>query len=596
MAPTMLVLVFLLAVAVSAALSLGVRRVAAAHGAVVPARPDRWHRQPTPTFGGVAIAATTLGLAMATLVASYVQPVWIKGLLVMGSAGGLFIVGLVDDRLQLTPLAKLAATLAIGSFLLYGLSLASETVLPWWQTILLVIWYAGLVHAFNLLDNMDGLAGGVALVATAMLALVFGADLGAPMVGVLAAFAGSIGGFLVWNVRPARLFMGDCGSLFLGAMVAGTALVLLTRPGAAFALDGFVICLVLIVPLLDTSFVLVLRRLAGREATRGGTDHLSHRLVSLGFSERRAVSALYLLGLAGGATAWFAYGDGMSRLPAAALFVVAVLLGGVHLARVPVYDGEDFRALQKASFAPFLRDLTFRWHALEMLLDIVLISVVYYLSWRIRFEGQQLNVFLPSFRASLPIVLGCKLLALYMSGAYERMWGSFGIRDLFATVRGVVLGSIASILVVAYVYRFERFSRAVFIIDGALLTLAILAARGSFRMMGEAATTRNSHARRGLIYGAGSGGQLLVREMRANAEWGLTPIAFLDDDPTKLGRRLMGVPIRGGADRIDRVLARYRIDEVVISTSKIDPEREEQIHAACARRGIPVRQFKLEIT
>jgi UDP-GlcNAc:undecaprenyl-phosphate GlcNAc-1-phosphate transferase len=596
MAPTMLVLVFVLAVAVSAALSLAVRHVAARYGAVVPARPDRWHRQPTPTFGGVAIAATTLGLATLTLASSYVQPAWIKGLLVMGSAGALFVVGFVDDRLQLTPLTKLAATLAIGSFLLYGLSLASGTELPWWQTVLLVIWYAGLVHAFNLLDNMDGLAAGVALVATVMLALVFGADLGAATVAVLAVFAGSVGGFLVWNVRPARLFMGDCGSLFLGSMVAGTSLVLLTRPGALFAFDGPIICLVLIVPLLDTSFVLVLRRLAGRGATRGGIDHLSHRLVSLGFSERRAVTVLYLLGLAGGATAWFAYGDGMSRLPAAALFVVAVLLGGVHLARVPVYDGEDFRALQKASFAPFLRDLTFRWHALEMLLDIVLISVVYYLSWRIRFEGQQLDVFLPSFRASLPIVLGCKLLALYMSGAYERMWGSFSIRDLLAIVRGVVLGSIASILVAAYVYRFERFSRAVFIIDAALLTLAILAARGSFRMMGEAATLRNPRARRGLIYGAGSGGQLLVREMRANAGWGLTPVAFLDDDPTKLGRRLMGVPIRGGVDRIDQVLTRYRIDEVVFSTCVIDPAQQEQVRAACARRGIPVRHFKLEIT
>ena len=596
MAPTMLVLLFLLAVAVSAALSLVVRRVAAGHGAVVPARPDRWHRQPTPTFGGVAIAATTLALAATSLATSHVDQAWIALLLVVGGAAALFAVGFVDDRLQLTPLTKLAASLAIGALLLYGLSLASGTVLPWWETVVLVIWYAGLVHAFNLLDNMDGLAAGVTLVAAAMLVVVFAGELDRPFVVLIAAFAGSVSGFLVWNVRPARLFMGDCGSLFLGGVIAGLSLVLLTRPGASFAFDGPIVCLVLIVPLLDTSFILVLRRLAGREATRGGTDHLSHRLVSLGLGERRAVTVLYLVGVAGGVTAWFAHGDGLSRLPAAALFVVAVLLGGVYLARVPVYDGEDFRALQKASFAPFLRDLTFRWHALEMLLDIVLISVVYYISWRIRFEGQQLQVFLASFRASLPIILACKLLALTASGVYERMWGSFGIRDLFALVRGVVLGSIASVLVVAYVYRFQRYSRAVFIIDGALLLLVMLATRGSFRMMGEAARGRNPRARRGLIYGAGSGAQLLVREMRANAEWCLMPVAILDDDPTKLGRRLMGVPIRGGTDRIEQVIARYRIDEVVISTGKIDPDREELVRAACARRGIPVRQFRLEIT
>lgn len=591
----MLPLVFMLGVALSAALSLAVRRVAASRGAVVPARPDRWHREPTPTFGGIAIAGATLATTVPALLIWGVPAVWPNILLILGTSGVLFGVGLLDDKLQLTPLTKLVATLAMGSFLLYGLSVLSDTRVPWWETIIVVIWYAGTIHAFNLLDNMDGLGAGVALIATAALTGLYGGELGRLFVVVLVGFAGSIGGFLVWNVRPARLFMGDCGSLFIGSVIAGTALAMLVRPGAVLTFDGLIICLVLVVPLLDTSFVLVLRRLAGREATRGGTDHLSHRLVSVGLTERRAVSALYGMGLAGAAVAWYIRGDGLSRVPAAALFGVAIVLLGIRLARVPAYDGEDFRALQKASFAPFLRDLTFRWHALEMLMDVVLISVVWYASYLLRFESEQLDVFLPTFTASLPVVLGCKLLALHVSGVYDRMWGSFSIRDLFAIVRGVLLGSAASVFVAAYVYRFERFSRGVFVVDAALLILVISASRASFRLMGEA-TFRNSRARRTLIYGAGSGGQLLVREMRANREWNLNAVAFLDDDAAKLRRRLMGIPVRGSASSTEAVLSKYRIEEVVFSTATIDPDREQQVKAICASRGIRVRRFRLEIS
>jgi len=542
------------------------------------------------------MAASMLIMTTTALVTWGVPGSWHYILLVAGTSGILFCVGLLDDKLQLTPLTKLVSTLATGSFLVFGLSVLNDTGVAWWQTLVLVIFYGGLVHAFNLLDNMDGLAGGIALIATLMLVALFGSELGRLFVLVLVALAGSIAGFVVWNVRPARLFMGDCGSLFLGAMIAGTSVTMLVRPGADFAFDGLVICLTLVVPLLDTSFVLVLRRLAGRGATRGGIDHLSHRLVAVGLSERTSVSVLCALALAGGATAWFIQGDGSSRLPAAALFSVGVVFFGAYLARVPAYDGEDFKALQKASFAPFLRDLTFRWHAIEMLLDVVLISVVLYASYRLRFEGQQLRVFLETFKVSFPVILGCKLLALYVSGVYDRMWGSFSIHDVYVVVRGVVMGSVASVLAATYIYRFERFSRGVFVVDAALLMLTLIAARGAFRAMGEAASLGNARSRRALIYGAGAGGQHLVREMRANQEWNLNPVAFIDDDPAKLRRRLMGVAVRGGVEAIESVLADYRIDEFVLSTGSIDPEREQKARAVCARLGIRVRRFRLELT
>jgi UDP-GlcNAc:undecaprenyl-phosphate GlcNAc-1-phosphate transferase len=391
--------------------------------------------------------------------------------------------------------------------------------------------------------------------------------------------------------------MGDCGSLFIGALLAGASLVPMYNAPLAFISPSVIVVLILIVPLFDTGFVLVLRRLAGLKATRGGTDHVSHRLVSLGFSERSAVRILYLLGLAGGGTAWLLLRSrGLEpMLPAISLFGVLIVLIGIYLARVPAYDAEDFIALQKSSFAPLLKDLAFRWHAAEVMLDFVLIAICYYLAFRIRFEGEDLDTFLPYFTASLPVVLGCKLASLYGSGLYQRSWGTFGLRDLTAVVRGVGLGSLLSVLTAAYLYRLEGFSRVVFVLDAILLTIAIVGTRASFRAMNLVAAARSKRSRRVLVYGAGQFGQTLVREMRANTLWNMNPVAFIDDDPMKARRWIMGVPVRGTIDDLERAMQRYAIDEVILSSPAINGSVEHRIREVCVQLDRPVRRLHLEI-
>jgi hypothetical protein len=113
--------------------------------------------------------------------------------------------------------------------------------------------------------------------------------------------------------------------------------------------------------------------------------------------------------LTGGVTAWGLMAGGAEQMiPLAALFGVVVTLVGIYLARVPAYNTQDFQALEQSSFAPLLKDLTFRWHAAEVMLDLVLIVACYYFAYRLRFEGETLDQFLPYFTASLPVVLGCK--------------------------------------------------------------------------------------------------------------------------------------------------------------------------------------------
>ena len=271
------------------ALCAVVRRTAPAIGAVVPPRADRWHSEPTPTMGGVAIAiAALLGFGAIVGQAHLMLPpaTWLP---IPLAAIAMFVVGVLDDRFQLSPLAKLVASLIIGAFLVFSLTRSPVAALPWTHTLVATIWFAGVCHAFNLLDNMDGLAAGVALIAAGFMASLLASELGAPIALVLVALSGALLGFLYWNRPPARLFMGDCGSLFIGAVLAGASLMPVLQERTVFPWTSVPVVLILVVPLFDTGFVLVLRRFAGRSATRGGTDHVSHRLVSLGFSGRRAV-------------------------------------------------------------------------------------------------------------------------------------------------------------------------------------------------------------------------------------------------------------------------------------------------------------------
>ena len=589
---------FIVATIASVALGSIVRRAAPAAGAVVPPRPDRWHSSPTPTMGGVAIAlATFIGflivLARPALIADASPWAWVAT-----AALAMFGVGIFDDRLQMSPLAKLVASLATGAFLVFALSGADpDDAFPSLYTLVATVWFAGICHAVNLLDNMDGLAAGVAAIAALFFAALLGNALGAPLVALLAALAGALLGFLYWNRPPAKLFMGDCGSLFIGGTLAGASLVPVFHGRIAFISPSVIAALILVVPLFDTGFVLVLRRLAGRRATKGGTDHVSHRLVSLGFSERSAVRILYLLGLIGGGTAWLlvASSGAEPMVPLVAAFGVVVILIGIYLARVPAYNAEDFVALQKSSFAPFLKDLAFRYHAGQVLLDLVLITVCYYVAYRLRFEGQRLDIFLNYFTATLPVVLACKLVSLYQSGLYQRSWETFGLRDLTVVLRGVGLGSVLSVAALYYLYRGEGQSRLVIVLDAFLLTAAVIATRVSFRAMNLVAATRSKRSRRVLVYGAGAFGQLLVREMRANPDWHMNPVAFIDDDPMKLHRWIVGVPVRGALDRFEETLRRYSVDEVVLSSPAINGPVEHRIREVCTHRQLRVRRLYMEI-
>ena len=193
-------------------------------------------------------------------------------------------------------------------------------------------------------------------------------------------------------------------------------------------------------------------------------------------------------------------------------------------------------------------------------------------------------------------MLGVKIAALYSSGLYRRSWETFDFRDLAAVARGVGMGSLLTVAMAYYLYRGEGSSRGVLVLDGLLLALAIFATRASFRTMNSLASARNRRHRRVLVYGAGGYGRLIVREMRANPGWKMNPVGFIDDDPMKAHRWIVGVPVRGSIDHLEQMLTRMSVDEVLLSSPKINGTVEHRVREICLRLKRPVKRLEMKIS
>jgi UDP-GlcNAc:undecaprenyl-phosphate GlcNAc-1-phosphate transferase len=310
-----------------------VRKTAQRIGMLDQPSARKQHVVPTPLLGGVAIY---LAFILALILLGdrfYVNQV--VGI-VLGATVVSFL-GLWDDRRSLSPWVKLAGQfLAAGILVLTGVRIS---VLPWeWLNIAAtLLWVVGITNAMNLLDNMNGLSGGIAAIA-AVFFLLFAAMSKQYLVGALAAaLVGACIGFLLYNLNPASIFMGDTGSLFLGFMLAAVGIKLRFPDNSAFV-TWMVPALVLVVPIFDTTLVIISRLRRGlNPLTTPGKDHVSHRLARMTGSSTEAVLICYLLGGIGGVTATFVTQASVPEgYAVGGAMVLACLYGIWRLEKVPL--------------------------------------------------------------------------------------------------------------------------------------------------------------------------------------------------------------------------------------------------------------------
>ena len=584
----------LISCVLAAALTYAVREAAQKFGFVAKPKLDRWHKKPTAMFGGIAIYAATVLIYLALV------PRTSESVVIIVGSSILFLVGLIDDILHIKPYQKLIGQI-IGVTIILGYGL----VLPWtdssvFNIAITAFWLIGITNAINLLDNMDGLSAGIAAIAAFSLAIGFGASGQVNELLFLSAFIGALLGFLIFNFNPASIFMGDCGSMFVGFLLASS--VLMTDVGGrsrGIVSILAVPALILFVPIFDTTFVTVLRKIWGRKASQGGRDHTSHRLVALGLSERDAVVLLYGLALfAGFISILVRELPPTQSIAVITLFTVILTLIGVYLSKVKVYEEqqEELALQNKAAFG-FLLNLSHKRRVFEVGMDALLITLAYYGAYILIFGAFEENAETWGlFTKSLPILIVVKLFALLVVGVYRGIWRYTSIRDLVTFTKGVLLGSVLSILTLLLLYRFQFFSRAVFIVDGLLLLVALGSSRMAFRFFRQLLPSgAASEGRKVLIYGAGDGGEMVLRELKNNPEWNYSPVGFVDDDPLKKGKVINGLKVYGGNGSLMTICRENNVEEILLSVRKVSPARLKEVRQICKEMDVSLKRAFLKV-
>ncbi len=586
--PILLLLVGSLALVTSVTLTPVVRSVALRWTRLSVASPERWHWRPTPSFGGIAIF---VGFAVA-LVA---QMLLSTGDLSIGDVSGravvslthrdgllvaavlIFALGLIDDLVQLRPITKLVGQLAAASVLLMsgigvwftGSYLVDVTVS--------LFWFIGITNALNLLDNMDGLAGGVGAIAASFMGIDFLLAGDAALAGVAFAFAGALVGFLVHNYPPARIFMGDSGSLFTGLVLAGLALS--PAPGLSRSLFAVVVvpAIVLAVPILDTTFVTVTRLLEGRPISKGGKDHTSHGLVALGISEERVAWLVWGLAAGGGL---IGLGIRSASRPVAyavggALLILLTLLG-LYLLSSRMSDLESSEKAEAAGsdeggrgesqgthvFNLLLR-LHHRFPLLTVLMDVVLVAIAYFGAYLVRWDTEQLPAELAYFRQTLAMVIVLKLTGLAAAGAYAPRFRHYSLADVWGTIRANVLGTLLVASVLLLVSR-VGLSRGVLIVDFLLCSTLTVVGRVSFRFLDDVKEKWSSEGAPAAFVGRIGDAELAFRALRGVEEPRLRPVAVVDYAYGGRRGRFKGYPVFGGDAGIERAVRKCGVSAVVM--------------------------------
>jgi UDP-GlcNAc:undecaprenyl-phosphate GlcNAc-1-phosphate transferase len=544
--------------------------------------PNRLRVTPTPIWGGVAIF---LAFLLSNLLSHSLSNRAI--LLLQGTAAGAFALGLIDDLCDLKPRWKLFGQIVLSVILLSFGSSFSITGIKVLDMSLGMLWLVGITNAFNLLDNINGLCAGTALLVAGFQSAMFFLA-GDPSRGtVCLAFMGAVMGFLVFNFPSGRIFMGDSGSHFIGFWLAAITLSGINVSTSSHFGSLLFPLMLMVVPLCDTTLVTLTRGIRRRPVSVGGTDHLSHRLVAYGFTEKGAVLMLWALSSLSGGLAMLVFVYGFSSLLSIiTLLLVAVAVFGIYLTRFELH-GQARSQLGKTG-SPHLAP----WAHVSsrVLFDVVLTVTAYYTAYLLRFDGgitkgdMQL---LFSTTAELALI---KLAVFVAFGAYRPRWQYFGLKDAYRIGGASLLASVLAVAYFSVVYRFYGFSRIVIALDFLVFTLFMLAFRFSFRLLDELAPA--NHRKNILIYGADGDGESALQLV--SKRFPFRVVGFLDDDKTRRNLSIHSVSVRGGLHDLERLAKQLNVHAVLLTpTSTVDVQN--RLQSMCRALDIRLTRLRLEL-
>ena len=619
--PAILLSAFLLTYLLTPLVRAGGRRLGLLD---VPRGGRHTHAAPVPRCGGLAVflgfhgaCAVIFLLPWLPFSTQLTYEHWINMLVISSS---LVMLGLLDDKIELWSVAKLAGQLTIAVAAYYLGFRAGKLIgfeLP--QTLdlaLTVVWFVGIMNAFNLIDGIDGLATGLAIVASVGLAgnLILNRSPGDVL--ILLALLGACLAFLRYNFHPATIFLGDSGSMFLGFILAavalgtgnkGTALASLTVPLLAFG-----------IPLFDTLLAIWRRAVRGLPAyskaspvpaagvrngiMEGDKDHLHHRLLKAGFSQTGVAVCLYMGGFAIVAAGLLTQ---LYENRGAGIYLVAFLAFAYlvmrHLATIELWDSGA--VLVKGIRRPPCKVLAAIYYPV---MDITLLGLTFAAALYVT-NAWSITTYKAALLDGMPAWVGIPFIGLFATGCYKRVWSRARLLDYVIVGGASMAGVLVAVGFVLLLGAVPEYSLVQFTaIFGAAAPLCLTATRAMPRLVFEymALARRRSVSwpdqkeRQVLLYGAGFNCTLFLRALSFNPvveREGYDIVGILDDDANLHGRLVYGYKVLGDINELERLIRSRQVDEIIVTTRKLNTPCQRKMRRIAAEANVAVLEWETGI-
>ncbi len=571
--------------------------------------PRRINKLPIPRGGGLALFLGVFLSAVLFLPAMLWKPSCI--------AIGIVVLGFADDKMGLSPKVKLLGQILAAFMAWWWADLGFSRLWPslpvWLDCGMTVFWFVGAINAFNLIDGLDGLASGLAFIATlAMAGSLF--IVGHPELTFFHfAFAGGLLGFLCYNYNPASVFLGDSGSMLIGFTLA--ALPLVTQTPNSFLVSVGVPILAMGVPIFDVALAILrrsLRHLIRKQGTdevgndkvmTADIDHLHHRILrAVGLNQRKAAWVLYAITLA---AVLFGLGGAVLRSRATGLWLLAVGMGSLvifnSLSRIEFYDaGRLLNALARDQRTVTRR----RWARLVvpvyLMCDVAVLSLLF--GMVVVFDDLQPTPRL--FVSTLLVRVVVVLIMLILFNVYRTVWSRAMMSNYVRLFSACFLGSLVGGAIIYFAIQANTRTLLHITFSYAILSFVGLAAvrmlrsivRDIFYALDCTRLKGRKDVSRILVYGAGlryrSFRRELVRTTSANERM---IVGLLDDDILLRGQQIGGVRIEGTLMEAPAIINRLNVDAVVIACV-VSKEWMKVIRQTLAPTGVKISLFSFSET
>jgi UDP-GlcNAc:undecaprenyl-phosphate GlcNAc-1-phosphate transferase len=562
------------------------RRIGLRLGISATRSEDSQASERVPVFGGAAIIVGILG----SLAMFGVLPGWVAF-----CAVAMWTVGVIDDARELRPREKLAAQVIVAIAVVIAIP---RVVLSPWPAVdfaLAVLWLTAISNAYNLIDGLDGLAAGAGIVAGGAVALtgILQHDPALATLGL--AVAGALGGFLVFNLYPASIFMGDAGALSVGMLLG-----VMSLQGGMLAhnsrLTKYVYpILVMLVPLLDTGIVSITRLATGNSVSRHGLDHSHNRLVSLGLTGRSAVTVAWAIAAVGSGCAVTAsmlpHAYLLTMLPFAMVAAATIALFMMDLTFDTNPPGLAYG--YGRGVARFILSFGYKRRIAEALVDVALISAAYFGANLLRRNFAINDLMVNGLMYSLPGVLLATYPAFMIAGIYRGIWRYAGLSDGIRFANGAVLAGI--FIVPASMVLPIDLSGSILVLYVILIFNLLVLTRSSFQTIRRAIGHLAAPTERVIVVGAGRIGMAAVSYLFSERRQEIRLVGFIDDDSFKLGKLMHGQRVLGTSADLDRVYAASPFDQILIAVDEISPDRLTRIEDFAHRHELTVRRFTIAL-